>query len=114
MRQIKKIYEGELRCWICKRNAREVEEMIQRSLAPAIKWRGRLDLDNKGEDGAVIQLVDTEFTGLPLIPLCIVCQGILLYQGAEAACGVIDNKLIEGELMPYTEYEIVEKEKDEG
>ena len=99
-------------CWICGRNAKEVEEAIYGGVEEAIKWRDKMDLDNAGEEGDVLQYVETEFSYLPAIALCVICQSILLYQGALAAHMVINDKVIEGELMPYTEYEIIEKKHD--
>lgn len=112
--------KSELRCWVCKRNADEVERDLKSltdqhvwnkvEMSKAIESRDGFGVDDDCEGGEVTRLVETEYTGLPYIPLCLVCQGVFLYQGAVAAAIVIDEQIADRELMPYTEYEIKKKE----
>ena len=105
--------EEEVRCWVCRRTEKEVENWLNDcavDIETLKKRRSSYDVDNWGisaqnEDG-LIQLASSEWLE-PHIPLCVICQGLLLYQAAAMTHEVIENKLADRELMKYTEYKIV-------
>ena len=106
-----------LRCWVCKRTEEEVKAWLEdhdEDIERLKRRRSDWDTDNWESNtqrvSGLIQLASSEWTEAH-IPLCIICQGMLLFQGAIVAHRVIDDKLADRELMEYTEYEIVPKKK---
>ena len=107
-----------VRCWICGRSENRIRKDLEEldceyNLVEAVKHRAEYDVDNErgeGEEGSLIHWGSGEFLGVESIPLCVVCQSLLLYQASVMAHVAIDNEVAEGDLMGApSEYAIVPK-----
>ena len=111
----------EIRCWICGRSEDEIRKDtrdldLEFDLDKAKKNRAKYDTYNRwleGKEKSLIHLGDGEFIGAGSVPLCVVCQSLLLSQAQSAAYREIDNQVADGELMGApSEYRIVPKEPE--
>ena len=105
--------EEEVRCWVCKRTEEEVKAWLDDhdvDIAHLKKRRNGWDTDNwvvnEQIDDGLIQQACSEWMEAR-VPLCAICQGMLLYQGAIVTHEIIEDKIADRELMKYTEYKIV-------